>query len=103
MKAKGYNLGSRLSITQLEELSCYSIGYATVTYAIKCYLLANFTSSQIELYKGIQPQTGPVHNANQLLFGSKLSNYEHTVRCNLFSSELNLSSTYINSAFYTIG
>jgi hypothetical protein len=103
MKRKGYDLSSRLSITQLEELSCHSINYATVTYAIKCYLLANFTSEQIETYKGIQPQTGPVHNANELMFGSKLSNYEHTVRCNLFAEELELSSTYINSAFYTMG
>lgn len=104
MKRKGYDLSKELLISQLEALSCYSIGYATITYAIKCYLLSTYLYTDwVHRYNGIQPQTGPIHNANELLYGFRMSNCEHTNMCNLLSKELGLSSTYINTAFYTMG
>lgn len=103
MESKGYNLSKKLSIAQLEEISCYSIGYATVSYAIKCYLIANYDNEQIKEYRGIQAQTGPVNNSMEHLFGCCMSNYEHTIICNDLVIETGLSSTDINTAFYTMG
>lgn len=104
MKNKGYDLNKKyISLPQLEEISCLSIGYATVTYAIKCFLLANYNEDGIKAYKGVQPQTGPVHNASEHLFGHKFTNYQHTTLCNDLALDTDLSPTFINSAFYTIG
>lgn len=103
MKVKGYELNKKLTIPQLEEISALSIGYATVTYAIKCYLLANFNEDGIKAFKGIQAQTGPVHNSLDHLFGHKFTNYQQTVLCNDLALDTGLSATYINSALYTMG
>jgi len=103
MKSKGYDLGKKLSISQLEEISCHSIDYATVTYAIKCYLLANYSDKEIKAFRGVQPQTGPVNNSMEHLFGCEMSNYKHTTICNDLHTETGISPTDINTAFYTMG
>jgi len=77
------------------------LGYATIAYAIKCFLLANYSDLEIDLYQGIQPQTGPVANAIEHLYGRHMSNYQHTMLCNFEAGEY--SSTFINTAFYTLG
>lgn len=102
MRKMGYSLNN-LSMEQLEEISCHSIGYATVTYAIKCYLIANYSKEEINSYQGIQSQTGPVINAVEKLYGTRMSNYSHTMLCNKLSNEIGISPTDINTSFYTMG
>jgi hypothetical protein len=98
----GYDLTKKLSIKDLEEISKLAENSNTVLYAIKCYLLANHGSNLMK-FKGLQPQTGPVHNATKKLFCVKDSNKEHMNRCNTLAKELNVSSTFINTSMYFLG
>ena len=102
-KAVGYDLSKPINVTKLEELSYLGAEYATVLYALKCYALAHYNERLIEQYKGLQPQTGPVYNANDVLFGKNLSVTEHTKHCNDIAVAIDKSPMFVNTAFYFMG
>ena len=103
MNLIGYDLSSNRCIESLEDIALYGGDYTSVSYAIKCYLLANRTIKEIDEYKGLQPLTRPVQDAVKTLFGISESQYRHTIRCNLLSAEARKSPTFINTALWNMG
>lgn len=103
MKRKGYDLSDKQSLPQLEMLSCLGAEYNTVLYAIKCYLLANYTDEEIQTYQGIQPQTGPIYNSVSKLFDCEDTTMDHMKRCTEIAYEIDESTTYVNTALYLMG
>ena len=103
MKKIGYDLSRpNRTVAELEEMVLYAGDYGSVTYAFKCFLIANYTTKEVNSYKGIQPQTNPVSQTVGYLFGKSENQYRHTVRCNQLANEVGISPTAINTTLWVM-
>lgn len=102
-RSMGYELDKFIPVEKLEMLSFLGADSNSVLYALKCYALGNYDLEDQNRYMGLQPQTGPVHNANRLLFGKDLTVREHTDKCREIGTTISRSPMFVNTAFYFMG
>lgn len=96
-----FNLSSPLSLEHLEAVSYEAYEYATVLYAIKCYVIANDLHP---LYKGLQPATQQI-KAFFAMYNSahSISNTEATHHGLIMSLRNNVDPTTMNTLMYLVG
>lgn len=91
-----------MPLEMVTKLSLEAHDSPSIVYAIKMYLLANFSEEDLEDYWGILPMTGPVHKVLYRFFDLDGSQYDQTIFCHVLAQECDVTPMYINTALWLL-